>query len=198
MDYVQVAWRIKRGRHGFYIENFRGWKIDIERDVGLNENRFVQPKGDTQPKCTLTNTWQPREKIRVDCRPLYFMEHSLYLSWKPRKDRKRMGSQKDRKRIEKGWSSLPFFYPFPILFLSFFYSFPILLRSHPFSSILSQFSALLQTLTHTYSDGPKVLKIFEIRVKTQYLIKTLYTYMYMHISTPYSSFGLNNDGKINK
>ena len=63
------------------------------------------------------------------------------LRWKPSKDRMRMGSQKERKRIEKGWSSLssPFsirllpvsYLCDPILFLSF---------CNPFSVFSFEFS----------------------------------------------------------
>ena len=45
------------------------------------------------------------------------------LGWKPRKDRKGMGSQKDRKKMIFLFLSL--LYPFAILFLSFFYLFAI-------------------------------------------------------------------------
>ena len=67
------------------------------------------------------------------------------LSWKPRKDRKKMELQKDRKRIEKGRmkdSSLR-----TIFFSAFFYTFSIRLISvsYPFAihhfPILSRFSA---------------------------------------------------------
>ena len=63
------------------------------------------------------------------------------LRWKPSKDRMRMGSQKERKRIEKGWSSLSssFFYPFATCFL--------FVWSHPFSILLQSllgFQLLIQ------------------------------------------------------